>query len=96
MDVTFFKLDKTSHTSNVELPINHMSNINVGYGKDYYCAFCCNLVLFSPPEASFSLTSSYVQHFNTINKNGIIFDYGLQIEDLHKFRKVKYVFNTRL
>ena len=49
MDVTFSKIDNTGGTRYAELPIYHMSIINVKNTKDNYSVNWCFLILLYLP-----------------------------------------------
>ena len=48
---------------------NHRSNINKRSTKDIYCAISSVLACLYPAKSNTFLTTSYIQHFLTINKD---------------------------
>ena len=87
LDVILSKLGDMGGTSYVPLLINHGSIINIINTKDKYCAIWCILARFHSAKTNVSLTSTYIKFFNTIRKDVIYFDDGLQIEDSPKLEK---------
>ena len=87
MEITRSELDLRGSTSYVELLLNHRSDRTVKNTKYDYCAFWCILARLHFPKTKISLPSSYVQYFNTINKNSINFDYESQIKNNTKLEK---------
>ena len=89
LNVKLSDLDIIGGTSYLELPINHRLIRNVKNTTDNYSAPWFILAPFYHPKANTNLTTSYVQHFCTINKYGKNFDKGLQYKGIPNIEKLK-------
>ena len=89
MNIKLFDLDIIAGTSYLELPRNRRSIKNVRKTTDNYCAIWFTLALFCLPKANSTLITSYVQHFNTIDKYGKNFEKGLQCKGIPNINKLK-------